>query len=346
MTSNITHSFFWLFLFLAFRTNGQQIVIKTEGTASSIRGLSVVNDRVIWASGSNGKVVRSTDGGETWEWMTVPGYEKIDFRDIEAFDERTAVIMGIAEPGYILRTTNGGKSWKAIHKDTSRGVFMDAMAFKGRYGVVAGDPLPGSGYAYLLYTKNRGRKWHNVSKEHAGVLRLTDGEAMFASSGTNIVLSHDLRPNKKVYALHLATGGRTASFISAAKGSRTTLPLLQGKESTGANSVAAWDSEHWAVVGGDFLNDKDTSGNCALSTDGGAHWFKPIVPPSGYRSCVAFLEEKYLLTCGTSGVDLSQDGGIHWTPVSDDSFHVCQKAKKGRAVFLAGTKGRIARFIY
>jgi hypothetical protein len=37
------------------------------------------------------------------------------------------------------------------------------------------------------------------------------------------------------------------------------------------------------------------------------------------------------------------DGGIHWKKISNQSFHVCQKAKGGTAVFLAGRDGRIAR---
>ena len=48
----------------------------------SIRGLSVVNDNMFWASGSGGMVAKSTDGGKNIEWMQVPGFEKRDFRDI------------------------------------------------------------------------------------------------------------------------------------------------------------------------------------------------------------------------------------------------------------------------
>src|SRR5258706_12840161 len=80
----------------------------TSGTKTSIRGLSVVNDNVIWVCGSNGTVGRSNNGGRTWKWMTVTGFEKTDFRDIEAFDASSAGIMGIAEPAYILKTNDGG----------------------------------------------------------------------------------------------------------------------------------------------------------------------------------------------------------------------------------------------
>src|SRR5688500_5921466 len=71
----------------------QRVEVLTTGTKTSIRGLSVVNDRVIWVSGSNGMVGRSVDSGKTFTWITVKGFEKSDFRDIEAFNETVAVIM-------------------------------------------------------------------------------------------------------------------------------------------------------------------------------------------------------------------------------------------------------------
>src|SRR5689334_985623 len=76
------------------------IEILTQGTKTSIRGLSVVNDAVAWASGSNGTIGRTGDGGKTWKWLTVKGFEKRDFRDIEAFDATTAIIMAVDAPAY------------------------------------------------------------------------------------------------------------------------------------------------------------------------------------------------------------------------------------------------------
>ena len=113
-------------------------------THASFRGLSVVDDRVIWVSGSSGTVGRSTDGGKTWKWMQVKGFEKSDFRDIEAFDPVTAVVMAIADPAYILKTTDGGSSWKIVLEDKRKGMFLDAMEFwNEQSGIVIGDPVDG-----------------------------------------------------------------------------------------------------------------------------------------------------------------------------------------------------------
>src|SRR5215218_2641222 len=78
-----------------------EVEILASGVNTSIRGLSVVNDNVIWTSGSNGTIGKSLNGGKTWKWIVVKGFEKTDFRDIEAFSATSAVIMGIAEPAYI-----------------------------------------------------------------------------------------------------------------------------------------------------------------------------------------------------------------------------------------------------
>ena len=111
-----------------FATAQRLELIARDGT-TSIRGLSVVDDNVVWVSGSKGMVGRSEDGGKTWNWNQVKGYEKRDFRDIEAFDKNTAVILAIAEPGNILKTTDGGKTWKTVFTDSTKGVFIDAFSF-------------------------------------------------------------------------------------------------------------------------------------------------------------------------------------------------------------------------
>ena len=101
--------FIYAFLMLLpIRLVAQQLTSLSSGENISIRGLSVVDDRTIWVSGTQGKVGLSTDGGNSWTWHQVKGFERTDFRDIEAFDAKTAVIMGIDSPGVVLKTFNAG----------------------------------------------------------------------------------------------------------------------------------------------------------------------------------------------------------------------------------------------
>jgi photosystem II stability/assembly factor-like uncharacterized protein len=178
-----------------------------------------------------------------------------------------------------------------------------------------------------------GKTWQNIPEENKPLA--DSGEACFASSGTNI------RKLNKSEAVFISGGLASHIFISDKK---ILLPILQGKESTGANSIAVKNSKTMIVVGGDFLEKNSTKGNCALTVDGGYTWMQPESPPSGYRSCVEYLANDKWITCGLNGVDISNDNGMNWQKISDQSFNVCRKAKKGSAVYFAGAGGRIGKF--
>ena len=234
--------FLALSLFILFQNiSAQKIKICADSIQSSFRGLSVVNNNVLWVSGSNGTVGRSVDGGKTWKWMKIKGFEKTDFRDIEAFDEKTAVIMGVDEPAYILRTTDGGETWKVVYENQTKGMFLDAMEFwNEQSGIVVGDPI--NGRFFILRTFDGGKTWQNIPEENRPVA--DSGEACFASSGTNV------RKLSKSEAVFVSGGLSSHIFI---RDKKILLPILQGKESTGANSVAVKNSKTLIVVGGDFL---------------------------------------------------------------------------------------------
>ena len=327
-----------LILFSAFYIilTAQKIELLTTGNKTSMRGLSVVTGKIVWASGSKGIVARSIDSGKTWKWITVPGFEKRDFRDIEAFDAVTAIIMAIDTPAVILKTVDGGEHWKTVYENKTPGMFLDAMEFWNQQsGIVIGDPI--NGKFFIARTFDEGKTWHETSFDKLPAA--DSGEACFASSGTNI------RSLTLGEACFISGGLRSRFFW---KGKPIDLPLIQGAASYGANSIAVRDnknrknSNYFIVVGGDFSNDTSTQKNCAITKDGGKTWIAPTTPPHGYRSCVEFISKTTLITCGTSGVDVSADSGMNWQLVSKDSFHVCRKAKDGKTVFLAGN-GKIAK---
>lgn len=331
---------FFFFFYILTTVNAQTIEVLTTRESISLRGLSVVDDKVIWASGSNGMVARSVDSGRTWKWMQVPGFEKTDFRDIEAFDAVTAIIMAISEPAYILKTHDGGDTWRKVFVDDRKGMFLDAMEFwNEKSGIVIGDPV--NGKLFVARTFDGGETWQQLPENNLPVGET--GEAMFASSGTNI---RAISLSEAAFV----TGGTKARFFIREK--KIDLPLMQGKETTGANSLAVHPykkrkaAKQMIVVGGNFAADTIAAENCAISSDGGKTWQSPQTPPHGYRSCVEYITAKKVITCGTSGIDISTDGGLNWRFISKESFHVCRKAKDGKAVFLAGKGGRIARLVW
>ncbi len=308
----------------------QQIRVLTSGRPVSLRGLSVVNDQIIWVSGSGGSVGVSTDAGENWKWIQVHGFEKTDFRDIEAFSDQEAVIMGITEPAVILRTTDGGKNWITTLKDTAKSVFLDAMDFSGDEAVLVGDPDKEK--IFFARSSDRGKSW---VKSAYGTETTVSDEAFFAASGSNIKFI----PGD---GLALISGGKKSClYLSTA---RYVLDLNQGEQTTGANSIAinSADPNQAFIVGGDFSHDTSRYGNSLRIQFHPFVQTPPMIPPHGYRSCVEYLNNKEMICCGTSGVDFTNDGGVHWTLISGKSFHVCRKSKSGKSVFLAGPKGAVA----
>jgi len=316
------------------------VEVLNTGAKTSLRGLSVVNNNVIWVSGSNGMVGKSLNAGKNWKWMVVKGFEKNDFRDIEAFDANTAIIMAIADPAYILKTTDGGETWKVVYENKTKGMFLDAIEFRDPlHGFVVGDPVDGR--FFIAKTTDAGNTWKELKAEDRFIA--DSGEAFFASSGTNLRYLYN-------GSLILASGGKNSRLFY--NKTIIDLPMTKGKETAGANSVAVFDNYKKSkankiiVVGGDFAADSLTINNCFVSNNGGKSWEKPKSPPNGYRSCVEFLNKETIVTCGLNGVDYSFDGGKDFYPISKEGFHVCRRARIGNTVYLAGSNGKIGKLVW
>jgi len=343
---------FFLFILLIGSSNNifsqrktlPKIEIINTGVKTSIRGLSVVNDNVVWVSGSNGMVGKSSNGGKNWKWMTVKGFEKSDFRDIEAFDANTAIIMAIATPAdapaYILKTKDGGDTWKIVYENKTKGMFLDAMEFRDpKNGMVIGDPVDGR--FFMAKTTDAGESWKELSVDERFVA--DSGEAFFASSGTNIRMLY----NRSVF---IVSGGKNSRLFY--NKTIIDLPMTKGKETAGTNSVAVYDNfkknpaNKIIIVGGDFTADSLTDKNCFVSNNAGKTWERPKTPPHGYRSCVEFLNKETIVTCGLNGVDYSFDGGRNFYSISKEGFHVCRYARIGTTVYLAGGNGKIGKMVW
>ena len=70
---------------------------QASGVKARLRGVSAVSDTVAWASGANGTVLRTADGGASWTKLAVPDADKLDFRDVDAVSESTAWILSIGD---------------------------------------------------------------------------------------------------------------------------------------------------------------------------------------------------------------------------------------------------------
>lgn len=307
----------------------------TSTDKSSIRGLSVVSDSVAWASGSNGFIGKTVDGGKNWKWMQPAGYLKSDFRDIEAFDANRAIAVSAGSPAYVITTTDGGNSWVETYKNLDSAIFLDGMDFwDDKNGIIFGDPIQNK--LQLLVTKDGGLSWADISA--SANVDMDHAEAGFAASGTSI----KTLPGGKVW---IVTGGsKSHVYVSDNYGEawlKYDCPIISGESSTGAFSVDFYDQNNGVVVGGDYQKDKENSNNVLLSNDGGKTWQKPAKPVFGFRSGVIWYDGQNCFATGTSGTDVSRDKGRNWYHISDESFNVIKKAKQGTLVLIAGNKGVI-----
>ena len=240
--SKIIFSFLWIISLNSFAQNAIEIVTEQKGV--SIRGLSLPNNRVVWASGSKGSIARSIDGGNHFQWMQVKGYEQRDFRAIHAFDEKEAIIVAVSSPGIILKTKDGGLNWYKVYENTDTAIFLDAIEFKDdQKGMVIGDPI--HHHFVLLETNDRGESWkqmHNYFFKSS----IKKGESLFASSSTNLCFDFQ--------HVFFVSGGLHSRFWE--NGHAKEIPIIMGSSSTGANSIAISPNQNTiAIVGGDFTND-------------------------------------------------------------------------------------------
>jgi photosystem II stability/assembly factor-like uncharacterized protein len=272
-------------------------------TPASFRGLSVLNEKIIWASGTDGTVIRTIDGGKTWSVITVPGAEKLDFRGIHAFDARTAVIMssGPAEKGEarIYRTSDGGNSWKQVYEQKTPGMFFDAVAFwDSKNGIVLSDPVQGR-FA-LFITRDGGLSWKQIPS--AALPPALPNEGAFAASNTCLTVHGEAD-------VWFATGGATVArvFHSGDRGKTWTVaetPIHPKNSSSGIFSLAFVNGREGVAVGGDYQHPESSGfANVLRTSDGGKTWraAEPTTPERIYFSSVA-LDHARMLAAGIRGL--------------------------------------------
>ena len=324
-------------IFMFFTISNAQWQKQNIDTKAGFRGLSVVNQNVIWASGTGGTVLRTIDGGKNWSVLKVPDAETLDFRDIEAFDADTAYILSIGngESSRIYKTTDGGQTWKLQFKNSNEKAFFDALAFWDKTnGMAMSDPVDGK---YFLLRTTDGETWKPA--ENDKMANAEPGEAAFAASGTCLLTSGKQN-------IFLVSGGTDARVFRSVNRGLTWFvaetPVTKGTAGSGIFSIAMFDTKNGVIVGGNYEKPNDLTNNLAFTTDGGRTWTLGT-GLNGYRSGVAYIDKKTILAVGASGSDVSTDGGKTWKNLDKENYNAVA-AKGKNAIWAVGANGLVSKF--
>ena len=318
--------------------------MQQSNSSANLRGIHSVNGTVAWASGTEGTVVRTEDGGEHWTSCAVPaGAEKLDFRGVWAWDASTAIVMssGAGDQSRLYKTVDGCRHWTQDLRNNEKDGFWDAVVFQagefgtaGKAGVLLGDPLHSVFDTRLMLTG------HGWADDNAPCVA-REGEAAFAGSNSSVFV---FGPRRYIMVTGGKPGGRALlspllAGNDSAKGClEVPLPLASGADSTGAFSVSFRDRDHGVVVGGDYKKPNEPSGTAAWTSDGGLHWTAASNPPHGYRSAVAWdTEARVWIAAGTNGSDISRDDGRTWESLDNGKWNALSLP------YVVGPDGRIGK---
>lgn len=352
-------------------------VLERSGTTASLRGIHAVGGGIAWASGTNGTVLRTEDGGYEWQSCAMPpGAERLDFRGIWAWDDDTAIVMssGPGDQSRLYKTTDGCSSWKLVFTNPDRDGFWDAMVFWNKKdGEILGDPV----LTYMSEFKVAADGPHLETSGPPGDNRPEPQMATrFATFSTwdggktwtrsmNDLLENDAKRAGAFAASNsslarssgwgwIGIGGKDGSFVYRGQTGtdlplsdglywrKVAIPITGGSDSAGVFSLAFVDSLHLIAVGGDYSKPNDPTGTAAWSADGGKTWTAAARPPHGYRSAVAWDADAHAwITAGPNGSDVSYDDGKTWQPLDGSANGGNWNALS--LPWVVGPNGRIAK---
>ena len=316
---------------------------QASGVTARLRGVSAVSERVAWASGAGGTVVRTADGGKTWTTLPVPDAAALDFRDVDAISATTAYILsiGTGAASRIYKTTDAGGTWHLQFTNAEPKGFFDAMAFwDDRRGLAMGDSIDGR--FDIVRTMDGGRTWARIPP--GSLPPALANEGAFAGSGTNVAVlpgGHawiGTGAAERCRVLHTSDYGATWTVAETP---------VAASPSAGIFSIAFRDPRHGMTAGGDYRKEQDAVKNAAFTADSGRTW-TPVTGLGGFRSVVAAMpgSPASWIAVGPLGADVSTDDGRSWTPVDGAGYHAFAFARSGRAAWGVGERGRIGKLIW
>jgi photosystem II stability/assembly factor-like uncharacterized protein len=320
------------FLGLSFLFSGssfaQSATIQSE---ASYRSVDMLNSSVVWVSGSKGSILKTSDGGKSWQNKCPARYATHDFRGVVVLDMNTVVAIsaGEAEKGQalVIRTNNEGETWQVVFESKEKGVFLDAIRFSNsKRGFILGDPIHNK--PYLLQTTDGGQTWQRLRSEIPTIL---PGEASFAASNSCLFTEQ-----KKIWfctqsrLFHSTDYGKTWRVFSTPFESGSTKGIF-GLYFSHGQGIA---------VGGDYKDSTTAHLQQVFTENDGKTWQNlEMAYGPGLTEGAFVTQNQTLVLCGHQGVRITKNKGTSFEILSKTLFHAidCHENR----CFTVGAKGKI-----
>lgn len=307
-----------------------------EDSLLSIRAIELMENSLAFAAnkGTFGNIDLTSNKIRT----NVQKYDSIipEFRAV-AHTTTDFFMLSVANPALLYKTGDNGM--ELVYKEEGEDVFYDSMTFwNDSEGIAIGDMVDGC--LSIIITRDGGRNWSKIpcSDLPAGV----EGEGAFAASNTNIKTAGD-------YTWIATTS--SAIYYSGDKGKswrKFDVPIVNEKPTQGIYSIDFYDDDLGIAIGGDYTNPDDTTGNLAITKDGGVTWnLIADGQEPDYKSSIQFVpgtKGKGLVALGFTGISYSSDMGESWTELSEESFYTIRFAND--SIAYAAGKNRIAKLTF
>jgi photosystem II stability/assembly factor-like uncharacterized protein len=287
--------------------------IALPGDILGVYTFSAVDANTIWAApysySACNKLIKTTDGGKTWEVVTVQGGEGLAFAGMQALDENKVWVAmwpsGTSTDSAIFYSADGGKTWvqqeTAFYKTCGYVSFLHF--FNEKEGITVGDP--NGGLFEIYFTSNGGEKWEAIFSKNIPMPAI--GETPVAS-------------NFETFEDNIwfgTTEGRIFRSVDRGMSWTATDPLWVGT----TVSCAFQDGMNGLALSSGNANQPP---ELMKTNDGGVSWIpmENIPPISGLIEFIPESKDSYFIAgTGQTGTDkgsaYSLNGGETWILVDD-----------------------------
>ena len=307
-----------------------------------IQNIFFIDETTGWACANLPGVLKTEDGGNTWEKIYFGGNGRIDAIWFVTKNKGWAVGAHVIGGNYgdsgirvlpvIYATNDGGRSWNIQKIVENSGAFSSLYFTDDKHGLAAGG-VGGLPSGILYYTSDGGENWIEIdspgSKQYNGFdykkfihdLYFIDPQLGWAM--VNVVVATNI--------FHTSDGGKSWILQSTID------------KGTSLSKMHFVDSMNGWVIGG--RHSDPTS--LLRTTDGGNTWKKVLLAHDEnddlWLADVLFIDKMHGWICGNNGTVFStHDGGDSWIKESvlTEEFLVIIAATKSK-IFIVGQNGNI-----